>query len=211
MAQHLRFSLRRFIKRAALITLVLALVEVFIIFFLMNEKKDIISSPSPEIKKVNQPAIADTFKVVDKLKADTSEYISKLSKDRNLPLANESSANSIQPAKADTNTGSEKTLPLADNLQKKKKPVVSIVHLSKAGMVNILRSVNNKKRQAHNRSNCVQIRKTTTSNVANAYDLAGYLKSKGYIISGRTTVSGNVKGISINASGACLSVTIGSL
>lgn len=211
MAQHQRFSLRRFIKRAALITLVLALVEVVIIFFLMNEKKSIISSPSPEIKKVSLPAIADTFKVVDKLKADTSEYTSKIPKDTGLLMANVPAANTVQPAKPDTNIVAEKALPPANILQKKKKPAITTIHLSKAGMANILRAVNNKKRLANIRSNCVQIRKTTTSNVANAFDLAGYLKSKGYIISGRTTVSGNVKGISINANGNCLSVTIGDL
>jgi hypothetical protein len=58
---------------------------------------------------------------------------------------------------------------------------------------------------------CIQIRKSKNSNVKNAFEIGNYLKTKGFIISGRELTSKNNKGVLVDASGACIKLTIGEM
>ncbi len=78
-------------------------------------------------------------------------------------------------------------------------------------MAQYLNEINNQKRSLNSATKCVQIRKTMQSNVKNAFAMAAYLKTKGFVISGRETISGTQKGILIDATGSCVKVTIGNL
>lgn len=83
--------------------------------------------------------------------------------------------------------------------------------LSNEKMVQILNDIKAEKERLGSKSNCVQIIKTETSNVQNAFMLATFLRSYGYIISGREKISDNSNGIIIDAKNNCITVTIGTL
>jgi hypothetical protein len=102
--------------------------------------------------------------------------------------------------------------------EKKDKPVTPETkvapkskQLSEAEMGEILSRVNAEKARVNSRANCVQVLKTSSGNVENWLEVVNYLKSHGFVISGREVVSGNVKGVHINASGSCIKLTIGVL
>jgi hypothetical protein len=83
--------------------------------------------------------------------------------------------------------------------------------LSEDEMGDILSRINAEKARANSKANCIQVLKTSTGNVENWLDVVSYLKSHGFVISGREVVSSNVKGVHINASGSCIKLTIGVL
>jgi hypothetical protein len=83
--------------------------------------------------------------------------------------------------------------------------------LSEEEMGGILSRVNAEKARVNSKANCVQVLKTSSGNVENWLEVVNYLKSHGFVISGREVVPGNVKGIHINASGSCVKLTIGVL
>jgi hypothetical protein len=107
---------------------------------------------------------------------------------------------------------------IAKATEKKDKPVTPETkvapkskQLSEAEMGDILSRVNAEKARVNSRANCVQVLKTSSGNVENWLEVVNYLKSHGFVISGREVVSGNVKGVHINASGSCIKLTIGVL
>ncbi len=83
--------------------------------------------------------------------------------------------------------------------------------LSEDAMEAFLVRLKGEKRNLNNSSNCIQIRKTKTSNIDNAFDLATFLSNNGYIISGRQIVSNEVNGIAIDANENCIIITIGKM
>ncbi|GEO11228.1 J domain-containing protein [Segetibacter aerophilus] len=60
-------------------------------------------------------------------------------------------------------------------------------------------------------TNCITIKKTRSSNVDNGFKIGGYLQQRGFIISGREIISGNVEGIHVGFNGLCLTLTIGEM
>ena len=50
-----------------------------------------------------------------------------------------------------------------------------------------------------------------TSNASNAFQVAEFLKARGFIIGGRLTVSGATKGVKVDAGESCIEVTIGTI
>jgi curved DNA-binding protein CbpA len=58
---------------------------------------------------------------------------------------------------------------------------------------------------------CVQLRKTKSTNVTNAFKVAELLQQKGFVIGGREIVNEKFEGITVHASNSCLSLTIGTV
>ncbi len=76
-------------------------------------------------------------------------------------------------------------------------------------MQTLLAEIEQKKTQSANTSRCIRLGKTTGSNVENAFQLAGFLQSKGYVIAGRETTSAAVNGVNIDCSRSIIAVIIG--
>ena len=91
------------------------------------------------------------------------------------------------------------------------KPLVVKKTLSSTQMQEVVDQLNAKRAQSGSKMKCVKIRQTAGSNVINGFEIAGVLKSNGYIISGRETVNGIVSGILVSEGSECLLVTVGSL
>ena len=91
----------------------------------------------------------------------------------------------------------------------KVKPVEK--ELTQLKMQSILENVRTQKIKFNITSNCIQIRKTNSSNVKNAFKIAEYLKKNGFIIGGRLTVDGNVQGVKVKMDANCIELTIGTL
>lgn len=83
-------------------------------------------------------------------------------------------------------------------------------NLSFKQMDDILNSIMNEKAKRNAKTNCIQIFKTSISNVA-GFNIADFLQGKGFIIAGRRILPGQQKGIKVDASGSCISLIIGSL
>jgi hypothetical protein len=78
-------------------------------------------------------------------------------------------------------------------------------------MFNILNQIRLEKVQSNTSSNCVQVRIVNSSNAGNGSKIANYLRKNGYVISGREVVQGNQKGIEVKGGGPCIKLTIGTL
>ncbi|HEX8460029.1 MAG TPA: J domain-containing protein [Segetibacter sp.] len=89
-----------------------------------------------------------------------------------------------------------------------KKPVVIQKKLSKLQLTHIYNRVT-RLRQLNSKINCVKVQKTESSNVNNAFSVATFLKSKGFIISGREKINKIMEGASVIANNSCIIVTIG--
>lgn len=116
---------------------------------------------------------------------------------------------------------------LADRTRKndKKKqaivtPTTTLVHidetvlpkqLTEEMMAEILNDVKREKEKFNSKSNCVQVIKTASSNIQNAFLLADFLRKQGYIISGRETIRSTSSGINIDAKNSCIKVIMGTL
>lgn len=94
---------------------------------------------------------------------------------------------------------------------KPKEETIERIVLTSAKKQEILDAVLLEKSKMNSFSNCIQLRKTATCNVTDAFSLANYLRSKGFIISGRLTVDKSLQGIAIDASDNCIVLTIGIL
>lgn len=92
-----------------------------------------------------------------------------------------------------------------------KKRKVLPVKLSNREMATILNNIRAEKQKLGSNSNCVQIFKTNKSNIQNGFALADFLKSYGFVITGREKILSNSSGINISARGNCIKVTLGSL
>lgn len=78
-------------------------------------------------------------------------------------------------------------------------------------MEKILAEINLGKTKFNNSAKCVQIRKTSTSNIENGFAIAEFLQNKGFVISGRAIIQGNIQGLHVDASENCIKLIIGSL
>ena len=211
------FKILKFIKVALLVTLILGAIEAVIIYFVMNngkEKKqtalikkpvipvkiitpDIdtsqqISTDSTLIKEVAPPIIIDTPKPAITVKKDS--IILK-------PIV-------VKPIVVKPIVVVKDTIKAIRDTSKVK-PVEK--ELTQLKMQSILENVRTQKIKFNITSNCIQIRKTNSSNVKNAFKIAEYLKKNGFIIGGRLTVDGNVQGVKVKMDANCIELTIGTL
>ena len=83
--------------------------------------------------------------------------------------------------------------------------------LSYKTMLGVLNQIKIENKRTGNNTKRVQILKARTSNISNAFKLADFLKSYGYVISGREKISTDINGININSINNCIFVTIGTL
>ena len=212
------FKILKFINFALLVTLIFGAIEAFIIYFVMNngkEKKqttlikkrvipvkiitpDIdtsqqISTDSTLIKQVAPPIIIDTPKPAISVKKDSVVLKPIVAK----PIA------VVKPIVVVKDT----IKAIRDT--SKVKPVEK--ELTQLKMQSILENVRKQKIKFNITSNCIQIRKTSSSNVKNAFKIAEYLKKNGFIIGGRLTVDGNVQGVKVKMDANCIELTIGTL
>lgn len=88
---------------------------------------------------------------------------------------------------------------------------VLAVKLGNGEMVKILNNIRAEKQKVGSNSNCIQILKTNKSNITNAFALADFLKSYGFVISGREKIVSSSNGIKIIARGNCIKVMLGRL
>ena len=210
-----KYSLRKFIKRAIFITVVLAIIEGAILFILKSGKNT--SNNPPENKLM---VLAPAEKVAD----DTSNFHGGENADRSFSNTNpendmDRKNNSPPTDSVPGKNGHSTLLVVNDSIQKSMlekdstglNNVVSTTRLTRSKMMQVLHQIAAAKRRNHNKLNCVQVRKTVSSNVVNALAMADFLQSKGFIISGRMTIAGEQPGISINAKSGCIVVTVGSL
>ena len=217
MANYQKFSFKRFIKRAVLITLLLALVEVFIIFFFMAGKNESSFDFLTKTKKEPQSDNIDRLREADQVVKKTATYTvaPKDSLVRNdtalINPPNKEKAKTEIPVEAVIPTNQTPIISPTDSLPSKPVNAVQTKLLTRANMISIVNRIKAEKRRTNNTYNCVQVKKTATSNVTNAFKIAEYLKSKGFTIAGRMIVSGHQDGINVNAGNGCISVTIGSL
>lgn len=217
MGNYQKFSIKKFIKRAVLITLVLALVEVFIIFFFMAGKNENSFDFLTKTKKEPQPDNIDRLREVDQVAKKTATYTvapkySSARKDTALiNPPNDENTNSQKPLETVISTNRTPINPPTDSLPPKLINTAQTKLLTRSNMISIVNRIKAEKKRTNNTYNCVQVKKTATSNVANAFKIAEYLKSKGFTIAGRMIVGGHQNGISVNAGSGCICVTIGSL
>ncbi|GEO10475.1 J domain-containing protein [Segetibacter aerophilus] len=86
----------------------------------------------------------------------------------------------------------------------------NVTYLTQLQLSEILEQVNAVKTSANNKINCVRVLKTKKSNVENAFEIATFLRSKGYIISGRDIAFREIEGLEVKENDQCICVTIGS-
>jgi hypothetical protein len=221
-----QFKLSKIIKTAAIITGILALLEVLIIFFVMGkDHKNPASLKKPrKPQQVQQAASPDTNKAPLNNNLVIAEVPEKEIKTEPVKPANaiikvevDTVAKNVQRlVAASAQPVKVKTTKKIDTARKKvaaiKKPDQTIaVELTEDEMAKYLNEINAEKTRLNNTTRCIQVRKTVTSNVQNAFKLADYLKSRGFVISGRETIGGKQKGVEVNATGSCIKVTIGSI
>ena len=209
-----KYTLRKFIKRAIFITVVLAVTQAAILFILKSGKN---KSNNPPENKLKVLALAE--KVAD----DTSNFhggenanrsFSNTNSENDMDRKNNSPSNDSVTGK----DGYSTFLVVNDSIQKSMlekdstglNNVVSTTRLTHSKMMQVVHRITAAKRRNHNKLNCVQVRKTVSSNVVNALAIADFLQSKGFIISGRMTIAGEQQGISVNAKSGCIVVTVGS-
>lgn len=99
-----------------------------------------------------------------------------------------------------------------DNAGAKVLPEKSVLpmQMSETQQAEILNTVVNKRINLGSSVNCVRILKTKNSNVENAFEVAAYLKNKGFVIAGRETINKQVQGTQVNITPNFIIVTIGS-
>ena len=173
--------------------------------FLTKTKKE------PQLPKI------DRLKEVDQVAKKTATYTvapkdSLVRKDT--ASVNPSNIEKAKTEKATETVVSPNQTPIispTDSLPPKPVNAVQAKLLTRANMISIVNRIKAEKRRSKNTNNCVQVKKTATSNVSNAFKIAEYLKSKGFTIAGRMIVGGHQNGINVNAGSGCISVTIGSL
>ena len=198
-----QFSWAKLIKRVVVVTLVLALIEVIIIYFIMSDKKEEPVSKQATQIKTEQPAEIKNDSIVATLPpAQPTPAITEEAK----PIETETPVTTTDTIAKVLPPEKKKEEPV------KKPPLVEKVvekNLSQQEMTNIVDKVNAAKGSKDTK--CIQIRKSKNSNVKNAFDVGNYLKAKGYIISGREITSSNNNGVVVDASGACIKLTIGKM
>jgi type IV secretory pathway VirB10-like protein len=213
------FSVSKFLKRAAIVTLILAAIEIPFIYFYFNkneqpaEKAEVVSSqtePHTEqtlIKDLQPPTerIVVTDSQVNVTPIDTVKVqaiVSEPMVKKETPV--EKKLDTIKP-QAKKEVISEKKL-VSEKAVATEKIDLSVEVMNKA-----VERLNAQREKAGHVSKCVKIRQTASSNVNNGFKIAEQLRANGYIISGRETIQGVVKGITVQANKDCMVVTVGSL
>ncbi|WP_207495696.1 hypothetical protein [Aridibaculum aurantiacum] len=211
------FSVAKFLKIAAVVTLIIAAIEIPIIYFYFSKKNDTdtagiaattiatakvdtLQSKFEQQKTVVTEAPAQDIKPQQQVEVSaTNAPVTSAP----LPVVAEVKP-ALQPVKADT------AKPASKAEQPVEKPVKK-VQLTEERMQQVLSQLNAQREKSALAGKCVKIRQTANSNVQDGFKIAGFLKSNGYIISGRETVSKTIKGIAVTAGADCMAVTIGSL
>ena len=211
------FKILKFIKVALLVTLILGAIEVVIIYFIMNNGKE-----KPQTALIKKPVIPVKIITPD---IDTSQQKSTdsiLIKEVAAPIIIDTPKPAIIVKKDSVVLKPIVVKPIVV------KPIVVVKYTIKAirdtskvkpvekeltqlKMQSILENVRTQKIKFNITSNCIQIRKTNSSNVKNAFKIAEYLKKNGFIIGGRLTVDGNVQGVKVKMDANCIELTIGTL
>ena len=207
------FKLSRFIKNAVLVTIILAVVEVVVIYFVMNKKhvkKQVAATTIiTEPKIQTAPIILDT--IISALADTNTHYQPPDTKATPNPTIIDT-PKIIVPVKKDTIATQPTVTSLVTKTSVDTAKILPEAKLLSAGkMKSIMESIKKQKSKLNISSNCIQIRKTNASNVTNAFKIAEYLKKNGFIIGGRLTVGGNVKGYKVNMNESCIELTIGTM
>ena len=211
------FNIKKVVKWVIIITVIMAAIEIpFVYFYFKKEDKKVAVQPKPK-----EPIEEKNEVIVNQPSLETPPTI----------VAQDLSKQEVEPKKITTvskDTAVQKPAPFEVKEQKiivpapvvKKpdtlpsstlKPVVEKKTLTSAQMQDVVDRLNSKRSESGSKMKCVKIRQTASSNVSNGFKIADVLKSNGYIISGRETVSSKVKGILVSGGSDCLLVTVGSL
>jgi hypothetical protein len=210
------FNLKKFIVRAAWVTLILAAIEIPLIYMYAIKK----NKPSESTTITNTDTQTKPPIIVESKKDTVPEVPNEVVKEE-LPktIITADTVHIVEPA-------AEVKKPVAKPLVEKKidtiKPKVIKVEpkrleapiekeLSEEKMTEVMNDLNAERIRLNKTTRCIKIRKTTTSNVSNAFKIVDFLKAKGFVISGREETSKSQRGVTIDATGDCFTITIGSL
>lgn len=82
---------------------------------------------------------------------------------------------------------------------------------TEAEMAAVFHVIEKEKIRANNTSNTIRIIRSDNSNIENAFDLAGFLQTKGYVIAGRETTIKPVNGIRADCTTSCIVLSVGAM
>lgn len=215
-----RFNLRKFIKVAVVVTLILAVVEVAVIFILSDKKdKAALRRIADSTKNHNRNSAVDSSKPQEAASTGssygatpaTSSYAQDTTANQksdvvSTPEIPATSYNSTPPPIVNTSKADTTVKHIA-------KPVVKapLKQLSSADMQQVLDKVNAERTRNGITAKCVQLRKAKNCNVNNAFKAAAFLQNYGFTIAGRFSTPTTQTGIDAYAEGDCVVVTIGSM
>lgn len=200
-----KISIRKFAKVTLLITLALAAIEVLVIYLFMNTNRPSLSEtpPNSRLHSVSKRAVPNAPTMVASLGLQVTEDTSYRPRDT---VTTAEKVQAIAPGAAAIGAKTDTLSAIGDSLVKP-----AVVTMTRQRMASILGRIQKIKAKKGLAINCVQVRQTSNSNVANAFRLAGYLKDNGFVIGGRLTVSGSVNGVQVTTKGDCIQLTIGVL
>ena len=76
-------------------------------------------------------------------------------------------------------------------------------------MAGILHKIEVQKLKYNNKTTCIQLAQSSSSNMSDAFSIADYLNKNGYAIAGRSIVSTRTKGAIVDAKSGCVNLIIG--
>lgn len=94
---------------------------------------------------------------------------------------------------------------------KKSEKTSEVDTISEQHFTLILNEINEERAKNNYTTNCITIKKTKNSNIDSDFAIANFLQKKGFIISGREIISGDLDGYKIDFNGVCINLTIGKL
>lgn len=199
-----KFSVGKFLKWVLIITLVIAAIEIPIIYFFARPDKPAAATVavSGEEKVIEQNAPANVSPAAEMPVQAQPIQNSPIEKDT---IIEPPVVEKVPEPKAKPDT---KKVAMPD-IPKLKPERVEKAEWTDATRQQVLSQLNARRDALGGKTKCVKIRQTATSNVSNGFKIAEYLKQNGYFISGRETVSRKVKGAEVSTAGECLVVTIG--
>lgn len=233
-----KLKLSTIIKRVVAITALLALVEVAVIYFYMNgrnskkalvSKKEMKQTPATlskdtipttlaitqtEAPKQEQQILIET-QIPEQQVASVPQKIEQQvvieTQNKKPQVAIKAIPSQVvSPSKAGVKTKKIDSIKTNSPTAPQVKKYIER-QLSGEEMTQLLMDINAAKAKLNNQTKCIQIRKTQTSNIDNGFEIATFLKQKGYVISGREVVNASIKGILIDAGASCIKLTIGNL
>lgn len=206
----------KILKKAILITAVLAIIEIIILVVIHftkankavvkteekpkemprempKEEAKVAATDTPKMAVVKPPEVIAKNKQKDSVpKKDTIQIIR--------PAVEKRKPKAVKPVK-DTAAAEAESLSEIKVARK----------VSSDDMFRILNDIRMEKLQANNPAKCISIQIINSSNAENGSTIANYLRKNGYVISGREVISGNQDGVRINAEGPCIKLSIGNL